>query len=282
MNLSTQKSTNILVPLPTSANGSFDGPWYGRTSITHRIGSSSSKSSSNIEPSSLSVDQLAQYAQREMRRYLQTSDADTQYGYELFRRALDIRDEAAWYALSQCYWTLVKSWVMNHPRFSDSGEEADYFVNRAFERLWRYVALPEKFANFEDLASFLQYIKMSVHSAVIDDAPNAPAVVECPETLNSQLAEQDRLDEVEQNEFWLLVEKLLVDETERIVISGFFIEGLQNREILALYPEHFTDAKQVSNKRTSILRRLSRDVEFKEVLQDFFYDDRDRLGSLIC
>lgn len=301
MNLSVQTSTMMLVPVSTSVNGPVDGPWYDRTSIA------SQTSSSSADPSSLPVDMLAQYAQREMRRYLQTSDADTRYGYELFRRALDMRDEVAWYALSECYCDLVKSWVKNHSKFPGSGEDADYFTNRAFERLWRNVALkPEMFAKFEDLASLLQYTKLCVHSAVVDDAPTVQQnTVTYPETINGQLAEQYKLDvdthhvstaqqdkcdcfaeerfkQVEQNEFWLLVEKFLLDEIERIVIIGFFIEGLKNREMLAMYPEHFQDAKQIGNKRTSILRRLSRNVEFKEILQDFFYDDRDRLGALMC
>ena len=300
MNVSTQTdlppSINNLTspPLSPPANESFGNSlndW-----------SSANDPKENVyEPSSLSVKELAFYTQKEMRRYLQTGESNTHYGFELFRRALDMQDEAAWYALLQLYNGLVKSWVTNHSKFASSGEDADYFVNRAFERLWRYVALkPGKFANFTDIAALLQYTKMCVHAAVMDDAPTQPAVTDLTgpngehavelgihhlsdgqQSTRSQF-DQDDFEHIEKSEFWQLVEEFLMDESERIVIFGFFVEGIKNRELLAIYPDHFEDAKQISNKRTSILRRLSRNPHFTEILQDFFHDDRDRFGTLIC
>lgn len=306
MNLSLQTATNLstATAIPSSVNRQF----IDSLSEQQRPDWSSVVNRTELvaDLSTLSIEELVQFTQREMRRYLRTSESDTQYSYELFRRALDAQDEAAWYALSTVYHGLLKSWVTNHSKFASSGEDAEYFVNRALERLWRYVALrPGKFANFGDVAALLQYTKMCVHAAVMDDAPAMPVVADLhvltdgdagaerelevrPNQVSIEQQErcnhlvQDDFEKVEQSEFWLRVDKFLLDETERIVLFGFFVEGLKNREMLALYPEHFDDTKQISNKRTSILRRLSRNPEFKEVLQDFFHDDRDLSGALIC
>lgn len=294
MNVSLQTTSQ----LPLSAQVSYAKALQDWTSTE--------RTKTPCDPAHLCVEELVLLSQKEMRRYLRTSESDTQYSFELFRRALAEQDEAAWYALSQLYHGLVLSWVRHHSKFATSGEEADYFVNRAFERLWRYVALkPGKFDNFTDLASILQYTKMCAHAAVMDDAPAAPigcttldpedaesgqrkeAAVGSTQVSNAQQErcsslKQNNFIEIEQTEFWQTIEKFLLDETERITIFGFFVEGLKNRELLALYPDHFEDAKQVSNKRTSILRRLSRNDEFRELLQDFFHDGRDLFGQLIC
>lgn len=244
------------------------------------------------EPSSLQDTECRKRSQGKMQTYYQTSLADTKASYELFRRALSERNESAWAAVTELYHGMVKKWILNHSKFADSGEEADYFVNRAFERLWRYVACkPGKFAQFDELASILQYLKLCAHASVMDDAPalSVPTVSFAPD--DGYAYTEDPADmtggdesyrEIEQSELWQTIESYLLDETERIVLFGFFVEGLKNRELLNLYPDRFEDAKQISNKRTAILRRLSRNEEFTEILQEFFYADRVRSGRLFC
>ena len=54
-----------------------------------------------------------------------------------------------------------------HAAYAASGEEADYFINRAFEKMWLALS-PERFGGFPDLKSLLRYLQMCVHSAVYD------------------------------------------------------------------------------------------------------------------
>lgn len=238
---------------------------------------------------------LSTRSQREMQQYYKNGDAETAYSYELFRRALGERNERAWAEITRIYHGMVKTWVLKHGRFEDSGEEADYFVNRAFERLWRYVACkPGKFAQFSELPAILQYLKLCAHASVTDDAPSLSVPTSSIDgdgqqgrpDVDSHIAapnplRSDQTNAVETQELWQIVESYLVDQVEQIVFVGFFREGLKNRELLHLYPQHFKDAKEISNKRTSILRRLSRNEEFKEILQEFFYADRGRSGLLM-
>ena len=53
------------------------------------------------------------------------------------------------------------------PGLQSSGEDVLYFVNCAFEKIW--IALtPEKFSHFTQLASLLSYLKMCMHSVIVD------------------------------------------------------------------------------------------------------------------
>lgn len=243
-------------------------------------------------PATMQVVELCKRCRREMQHYYQTGTSESRYSFELFRRALSERDEVAWNGIIENYNGLVKKWVLNHSKYASSGEEVDYFVNRAFERLWRYIACkPGKFAQFTELAAVLQYLKLCVHASITDDAPSLSVSTVSLENDDGRPADEvfDGSGSVEEpalnlehNELWQTIDRYLNNEIERIVFIGFFVEGLKNRELLELYPDLFDDAKQISNKRTAILRRLSRNEEFVEVLQEFFYADRDRGGRLVC
>jgi hypothetical protein len=69
------------------------------------------------------------------------------YAYELFRRALAERDEAAWEYLYSHYHSLVKHWVRHSAAFVGSGETGDALVGEAFARFWRTIS-PEQFERF--------------------------------------------------------------------------------------------------------------------------------------
>ena len=90
-----------------------------------------------------------------------------QNGYGLFQQAIVQRVAEAWEQIYQLYTPLVQKWVVRHPSFANTGEDVDYFVNRAFEKMWRALT-PEKFANFPELKSLLAYLKMCVNSVIID------------------------------------------------------------------------------------------------------------------
>lgn len=206
--------------------------------------------------------------------------SDTRFGFELFRRALEEHNEEAWCALLRVYHSLVIGWVRSHPNFQFHNEEAAYFVNRAFERLWRNIALKAgKFDKFSELKAILRFLKMCTHSAVIDDAPHQPAsLVPLAETDNGfeddsvELSVQFDLSPLNKNQFWQLIDAKLQNNEERIVMIGFFYYGMKNREIYAQHPHLFRDTKQIANLRLNVLRRLGRMPQLKGYLQDLIDD----------
>ena len=243
--------------------------------------------SDNI-PTRLPLDELEACCLREAQRFQRTGQSDSEFGFELCRRALVLQSEQAWSILMRVYGRLVHHWIVTHPNYNHSQEEVDYYVNRTFERLWRNVALkPHKFDKFSTLGALLSFLKLCAHSAVIDDAPKKAANRELP---IADFAESlvdpcnIRLSTSFQAAFWEQVENHLRNEAERTVIIGYFYYGLKNRELAAMYPQLFQNAKQLANLRLTVLRRLARVPAFEQALRAFIeQEDSFRFGhSLIC
>lgn len=210
----------------------------------------------------------------ETARYLRGRSADATFGYELFRRALDLRLEPAWAAVWRVYGELIIGWARAHPAAANAVDDAEFFANRALERLWLNVACkPGKFTRFPNLAAVLRFLKMCVHSAVVDDGPNRPPadvthvpLVDVAHT--SVVATPLDLSPLNKGAFWQAVDELLTSDEERIVMFGHFYYGYKNRELYARYPDRFRDVKQLANLRLTVLRRLARRPAFAEMLRD--------------
>ena len=100
---------------------------------------------------SLTISQLAERCQAERERYRRTRQADEVYCLELFRRALTEQDEAAWEVIYRQYQPLVTHWVLRYSRFADTGEEAVFFVNAVFTRMWQYRRQSQSNQQFDKL-----------------------------------------------------------------------------------------------------------------------------------
>lgn len=232
----------------------------------------------HIQPEQLPLETLVRECKTATADFMRGQFSDERFGYELFRRALDKQEELAWLSLVEAYNPLVRGWVKSHPSLTVSFEDIDYFANRAFERLWRNVATqPRKFEQFGNLKSILRFLKMCVHSAVMDDAPKSPPT----HNLDTLMGDEKLVEKVSvpfsrgedaQKEFWQLIDSYLRSEEERMVVYGFFVYGMKNREIYAANPDLFKDTKQLANLRLNVLRRLARLPQFEQVLRDLIED----------
>ncbi len=199
---------------------------------------------------------------------------DPVYCYELFRRALVERNQQAYGRLYEQYQPLVAGWVERHPSFAATGEEVQYFVNRAFEKLWRALT-PDKFRRFDDLKALLSYLKLCTHSVVIDHArarQHALLDVETGETLlASQPAaidvEEDAIDSAQQQEFWRLISARLTDEKEQAVVFGSFVLAMKPAELHQRYTHLFSDVKEVYRTKQNVIDRLRRDHDLLAALE---------------
>jgi DNA-directed RNA polymerase specialized sigma24 family protein len=218
---------------------------------------------------------LAHRCAKETDRFFQRQAYDPQYCFELFRRAIVGRDQRAWELIYRQYHPLVTGWVKRHSAFSSSGEEAQYFLNRAFEKMWSALQ-PERFGQFPNLKSLLRYLQMCVNSVVYDhvrraEVPQAelePHVVTASAPAQDPLAEQI-LDQVQQEELWSAVSARLQDDKERLVVYGSFVLGLKPRELCAQYEGNFGDVREIYRVKENVLARLQRDTALKRM----FWDD---------
>jgi hypothetical protein len=218
---------------------------------------------------------LRHHCAQESDRFFNRQDHDPRFCYELFRRAILLRDEQAWAGIYNQYLRLVTHWVERHAVFSASGEEAQFFANRAFEKVWLGIT-PEKFATFTDLAAILRYLQLCVHSVMIDHARQKEQKLKLDAIEDSHYrprsggtAVEDHIaHHLDRKTFWRWLSQQFNDEREHYVVYGMFILALKPREVQSQFPNVFADVSDVYRTKENLLARLRRSEELKKFLAD--------------
>jgi DNA-directed RNA polymerase specialized sigma24 family protein len=228
----------------------------------------------SVDPAALAQMDLATLVRRcaaESERFYRGQQHDTCFSYELFRRALVLRDEAAWEQLYHHYSSLVEGWTRRSGAFTSSGESSEYFVVGAFTKFWRAIT-PERFAAFPTLASLLQYLQLCATSVVIDSVRAQSWSEMLPEeTISPHHGPQTSPDEeamsrVDREEFWRFINEQLNSECERVVVYCSFVLGLTPRAIYAKRGELFSSVNDVYNVKRNVLGRLSRNQQLRQLI----------------
>ncbi len=230
---------------------------------------------SEVTPQTLTLSGLRHRCAQESDRFFNRQAYDPKFCYELFRRAILQRDDQAWACIYSQYQRLVTHWVERHAAYSSSGEEAQFFMNRAFEKMWVGIS-PDKFTTFEDLASLLRYLQMCVHSVMIDFVRQKEyrlrleAIEEMPQPLQARdTAVEDHISAaLSRTELWQWLQTQIKDEKEARVIDGLFVLGLKPREVQDLYPKTFSDVKEIYRVKENLIARLRRSDEVKSFFLD--------------
>ena len=226
----------------------------------------------NSEAEQLSLDDLERGCAEQTALFFRREASDPRFCFELFRRAIGQRDGRAWQAVYAQYQALVRGWVQQHTAFAASGEEAGYFVNRAFERMW--AALGPQFP-FADLKQVLRYLQMCVHSVLLDHVRaaghlTASAQVGLMEGLPSRSpsVEGQVMAAAQRRALWQAIDELLNDANERTVLYASFVLGLTPRELCRSEPRRFPDVREVYRIKENVLARLRRDQRLKAMFED--------------
>jgi len=243
-----------------------------RQRLTHEAASGGEKAPAthDIPPIQMDLSTLMRCCATESERFYRGQQHDTRYSYELFRRALVERSEAAWEQLFQHYSGLVEGWVRRSGAFSSSGESSEYFVVGAFTKFWRAIS-PERFASFPTLASLLHYLQLCATSVVIDSVRAQSWAEMVPEDSATQtMVSQYRPDEeavkrVYREEFWSLIDTQLNGDVERVVVYNSFVLGLTPRAIFARYNHLFNSINDVYNVKRNVLGRLGRNSQLRQM-----------------
>ncbi len=221
------------------------------------------------DPRALGLSSLAHRCAQETDLFFRREAYDPSFCYELFRRAIVLGDQNAHERLYIQYQSLVASWVERHSSYPSTGEEIQYFVNRAFEKLWRALS-PAKFGQFADLKALLAYLKMCTHSAIIDYSRVHQHAVVDEEPTQEQLAtgqdrgsdmEEEAMRDDERSDFWRLIDQRISGEKERAVIYGSFVLAMKPGELQIHYAHLFNDVKDVYRTKQNVIDRLRRDQE---------------------
>jgi len=246
----------------------------------------------------LSVAELTRLCAKETRNFLLHLPFDDQYGFELFRRAIARRDDAAWASIVAQYSPLVLTWIMQHQEaISIVAREgsSDPLLNAVFAK-FALALTPAKMDHFGALAPLLQYLKLCVRSVVADElrtyrcgqAHESENLEELEEIevdarlVNPRDPIEEMLSRLEGQEIWLAVLGSLHDGTERELLYLTYVDGLKPAEITNMYRHLFPTVDGVYRLKRNMIARLRRNRELMRWLQQRgYYHPEDEGGSLI-
>ena len=217
---------------------------------------------------------LSHRCAQESDRFFSRQPHDPRFCFELFRRAILHRNESAWERVYGQYQPLVAGWVERHNLFPAADEEVQYFMNRAFEKMWR-VLTPEKFTHFPDLKSLLRYLQMCVHSVIVDAVRRQEETEPLDDVRQSTLqntggqrVEERVLGRLQRQELWSLLLARLKDEKEEKVVYGTFVLGLKPSQLYDEFQETFVNVNEVYRVKENVMARFRRDQELLDFLED--------------
>ena len=221
------------------------------------------------EVSQWSLVSVAYRCEQETALFLKKKPCDPCYCYELFCRAIRDGDQHDWEALVRIYTPLVVSWVNHHTFFPNTREEAGFIANGAFMRMTMYMT-PAKFSQSHDLAAVLKYLKLCVHSEIMQDLDN----VETTNLEDEHVAADPPEASIDLAAFWNLVYVRLHDDQERQVLNALFRLGLKPGQVPAALPELRLEVKQVYRIYENVLERLKRDREIRYWVSEYLMPEK--------
>ncbi len=230
--------------------------------------------------SDLPMAEVVQAARQELVQYQRRQATADCYRYELFRRAMVLRDEWAWSALYELYRPLVSAWVLAS-RSRATGEEVDALVNEAFARFARAITA-QQWHEFGTSGALLGYLKRCAHSAAADDRRTRhprlheepldtlpvscePLSEECAEVVSGRLAAQ---------ELWAIICRAASSPAEQVVLRLVCAQGLPPRVVQQLHPTLFPGVQDLYRVKRTVLERLSRSKELRQFQQSWLREGR--------
>jgi len=192
---------------------------------------------------------------------------------KLFKLAGLQNNEEAWEAIYRQYAPLVKGWVLRHPAFPQTGEDAEFFINMAFSRMWRAMT-PQKCEQFDNIKSVLRYLQACTHSAILDVVRNNQ--LELLDIEARELHQQNDANAAGSNERLYdmlyckealeIIKQRMKTVQEHTVLYESYVLGLKAGDIFQRHPELFQSVKEVYRVKENILARLRRDKVLQELL----------------
>jgi len=190
-------------------------------------------------------------------------------GYELFRRAIILRDADAWLEIAARYRPMLISWASQCSAIDMAREHCDDIADRALARAWAALT-PERFAQFPSLAALMAYLRTCVTATAIDAARSEIARERTQQRMeigDVATPEQLVLDEIDRCDLWRAVLGAVRSARERIVLVESFQLDLPPRTILARHPNLFDNVGAVYLAKRHLLARLQRNPEVRRFIR---------------
>ena len=182
---------------------------------------------------------------------------DEQYCLDMFRRALLQSDQHAREQLQQRFSELAFSWIRLHPRREEACryQKEEYYVAQAFKCFWQATA-HHKELEWSTLAAVLKYLRASLNAVIIDTIRTYSRSREVPIEVHGCPGESVTAIHDKNDELWNNMLTLLSDTREQRLAYLLFHCGLKPEEIVHFYPQDFSDVREISSLRHSIIEQV--------------------------
>lgn len=209
----------------------------------------------------MSLASLTVYCAREMSKYRRKEPSDDRYCLEVFRRAVVLRDNAAWVVLQQQYSESIRIWLGRHPyREAALRHEIEQnYIDDTFRRFWQ--AMSEQNVTFSTLAGALSYLRLCLHCAIMDTlrSYSRSNIDVMPEQGHPD--EPYAEDKYHEDELWEVIQAILPGERERRVAYLHFHCNLKPREIIRYCPGEFNGEDEIYRLKRNIMERIMRNAD---------------------
>jgi hypothetical protein len=213
--------------------------------------------------SELSLPELAALCLAEIDTYHRGEPYTELFGLELFHRAILRSDQEAWAWVHYCFEGMVLGWVHRHPQraLACRLESEENYVAQAFERFWQATACNQQ-VEFRTLAAALQYLRASVHGAILDTLRTyqRPGEVSLPES--GAVGEPSMEDVTCDSELWDILKGMFSNPREQRLAYLLFYCGLKPREIVHHCSPEWNSVHEIYVLRRTIIERVLRHVDF--------------------
>lgn len=191
----------------------------------------------------------------------------------LFRRAF-AGDQEAWKAVYELWHPQIVAWIrtMGHELPGPEHHDLDDLIQEAWYRFLHYApACPDLLAT-DDLYSVLCYMRKCAKTATMKDHRDRGRQKvegswsdEADRTQEGVAVQVERMET--RREFWEIALSHAHTEDERLVLRGYFHDGLKHRDIGQQYPERFHTTVQVEVVVRRLKRRMVRDQRLWDLLR---------------
>jgi DNA-directed RNA polymerase specialized sigma24 family protein len=205
---------------------------------------------------------LAEQCVLELGAYRRGEPCDEAYGLELFRRATVEGDPEAWVWVQRCFGEMVLAWLRRHSSRAAAChlESEENYVALTFERFWQATALTRQ-VSFRTLAAALQYLRASLHGAILDTLRAYSRLKEVSLPEPGQPGEPGAEDQTDSLEVWEILQTMLSNRREQRLAYLLYHCGLKPREIVRFCPQEWSDVQEIYRLRRNILERLMRTAD---------------------
>jgi hypothetical protein len=221
----------------------------------------------------LPLSDLALFCAHALQVFTEGGTPDDLYPLELFRRAVVLRDSAAWGCIYRQFAPFVLPYLLRHPQAESLLQQKApaALVDAVLSRLSANLT-QEKLAHLNSLALLLKYLRVCVHSTIADahrdlqllarlEVETAPGAAALGHTGDPQAGTQG---------LWQVLVEELSSEDERLLFTLLFARGLSTRAVCTHEPGRFSNTEAVYQMKARIFERLRASERLQAILGPLF------------